>query len=69
MRKVTSYLTALVLGCVCTLNTFAQNTVISGNVKNSNTQESASAVSVTIKGSTAGTFTDDKGNFSITAKS
>src|ERR1044072_6810621 len=39
--------------------------VITGNIKNSQTQEELSAVSVTIKGGTSGTFTDEKGNFRL----
>lgn len=48
----------------------AQNTVISGTVKSSLDQSTVSSVSVTIKGSTEGTFTDPRGHFRIsTAKS
>jgi outer membrane receptor protein involved in Fe transport len=43
----------------------AQGQVISGNVRNGQNKESVSSVSVSIKGTTAGTFTDDKGNFRI----
>ena len=69
MRKVTSYLVVFVLANFFAIAAFAQNTAISGNVKNSATGESAAAVSVTIKGSDVGTYTDDKGNFTITARS
>ena len=68
MRKVTSYLVTLLLANIFTIAATAQNVIIGGNVKNSSTQENTSAVSVTIKGSSDGTFTDDKGNFSITTK-
>ena len=45
----------------------AQSTVtISGNVKSSIGNESVSAVSIVVKGSNLGTFTDDRGNFKIT---
>ena len=45
---------------------FAQNnSTISGNVKSSS-NENVSAVSVMLKGSTIGTYTDDKGNFKLT---
>ncbi len=43
-----------------------QSTVVSGTVKNGKTKESVSAVSVTVKGSTVGAFTDDKGYFKFT---
>ena len=69
MRKVTSHLVALLLANILTITAFAQNATISGKVKNSNTKEAAGAVSVTVKGSTEGTFTDDKGNFRLTVKS
>ncbi len=69
MRKITSYLVAFLIANIFSTSVFAQNVTISGNVKNSTTQENSSAVSVTIKGSDVGTFTDDKGNFSITTKS
>ncbi|MDB5202807.1 MAG: hypothetical protein JWQ27_2216 [Ferruginibacter sp.] len=69
MRKITSYLVTLLLANILVLTAFAQNVTISGNVRNSVSMENASAVSVTIKGSDNGTYTDDKGNFSITTKS
>ncbi len=69
MRKITSYLVTLLLAHIISVTAFAQNVTISGNVRNSNSQENVSAVSVTIKGSSTGTFTDDKGNYSISAKS
>ena len=68
MRKVTSYLVTFALANLIILSAKAQNVIISGNVRNSATSENVSAVSVTLKGSTTGTFTDDKGNFSISAK-
>jgi outer membrane receptor protein involved in Fe transport len=46
---------------------FSQNPVtISGNVRHAVTQDWVPAVSVTIKGTSIGTFTDDKGNFKLT---
>src|SRR5258708_9191512 len=45
----------------------AQSTVtITGNVHNLVNKETVPAVSVTIKGTGIGTFTDDKGNFRLT---
>ena len=69
MRKVTSYLVTFLLAHVIGITAFAQNVTISGNVRNSNTKEAAGAVSVAVKGTEAGTFTDDKGNFKLTVKS
>jgi outer membrane receptor for ferrienterochelin and colicin len=69
MRKVTSYLVTFLLANIITIAAFTQNVTISGNIRNSASQEKVSAVSVTIKGASAGTFTDDRGNFSISTKS
>lgn len=68
MRKVKSYLVTFLLANSLMIAALGQNLTISGNVRNSNTKEGVGAVSVTIKGGTAGTFTDDKGNFRITVK-
>lgn len=43
----------------------AQNVTITGNVKSAAGAETLSSVSVTLKGSTSGTFTDNKGNFTL----
>ena len=69
MRKFTSYLVTLVFANLFVLAAFAQNVTISGTVTNIANGESAPAVSVTIKGSDLGTFTNDKGGYRITAKS
>lgn len=68
MRKITSHLVAFLLANILSFAAFAQETTINGNVKNSNTKEASGAVSVTIKGTTTGTFTDDKGNFKLSVK-
>lgn len=58
----------LVAVFVCSFLTsaYSQNIVLSGSVKNANTKEIVPSVSVEVKGTDAGTFTDDKGNFRIT---
>jgi outer membrane receptor protein involved in Fe transport len=49
------------------INAFAQqSTNVSGSIKNAKSKEAVSAVSVTVKGTSTGTFTDDKGNFKFT---
>jgi outer membrane receptor protein involved in Fe transport len=54
----------LAIGTLLCISAVAQqSTTVTGSVKNSKTKEAVSAVSVSIKGGTAGTFTDDKGNF------
>jgi outer membrane receptor for ferrienterochelin and colicin len=62
LRYFTSFFSiANILSLAC----YAQITTISGSVKNSGSNESVSAVSITVKGSGSGTFTDDKGNFKL----
>ena len=68
MKKFTSYLVTLVLANIIAIGAFAQSTTISGTVKNIATGEKAPAISVSIKGSEKGTFTNDKGGYSITTK-
>ena len=65
MRKSLRYLVTLLVTNI-TMLAFAQTTTINGNVKNSVDSGVVSAASITVKGSGAGTFTDDKGNFSLT---
>lgn len=68
MRKLfpppAGLLLAGTLSCICIQA--QQSTVVSGSVRSGQTKEAISAVSVTIKGGTTGTFTDDKGNFRFT---
>ncbi len=68
IKRLTGLVAVLLANMLC-IAAYAQSVTISGNVKNSSTKEAASAVSITIKGTSSGTFTDDKGNFSLTAKS
>src|SRR5215471_19167377 len=66
MRKLIIALLCLTICCMTSFRVSAQgNIVISGNIKNSQTKENLSAVSVMIKGGTAGTYTDEKGNFRL----
>lgn len=66
MRKFLRHFSAL---CLLTLTVFSANAqnanAVNGTVKNASTFESLAAVSVTVKGSTNGTFTDDKGDFKL----
>ncbi|MFC4230656.1 TonB-dependent receptor [Parasediminibacterium paludis] len=67
MKQLHCLCVALVLFTLTSTVAFAQSsTTVSGSVTNNKTKEALSAVSVTIKGGTAGTFTDDKGNFKFT---
>lgn len=65
MRKCLRSLATLLMANFICLVAFAQTVTISGNVKNNATTENVSAASVTVKGSGAGTFTDDRGNFTL----
>lgn len=49
-----------------TLHSFSQTHILSGTVKNRDSREFVSAVSIIIKGSTEGTFSDARGNFKLT---
>lgn len=65
MRKTYSTLTSMLLAVFFSIAAFAQTTTISGHVTNSTSKDAVPAVSVTIKGTSTGTFTDDKGNFTL----
>ena len=69
MRKVKGFLVAFLFSNILFIGAKAQNVTINGNVKHVQSSENVSAVSVTIKGEDAGTYTSDKGTFSIVAKS
>jgi outer membrane receptor protein involved in Fe transport len=69
MKRFTSFLVVLLAANLLGVAAMAQNATISGNVKNSSTKEAASAVSVTVKGTSTGTYTDDKCNFRLSVKS
>lgn len=62
-RTLTQFGLFVVCGLVWISAAAQQSTTVSGSVKNSKSKDAISAVSVTIKGGTTGTFTDDKGNF------
>jgi outer membrane receptor protein involved in Fe transport len=65
MKKDFRYLAFLLIAGIFSITTFAQTNTISGNVKSSTGKEAVAAVSVIIKGSSTGTFTDDKGSFKL----
>lgn len=62
-RALTHFGLWLICGMISLSAIAQQSTTVSGSVKNSKSKELVSAVSVSIKGGTAGSFTDDKGNF------
>ncbi len=67
MKRLASYAAVLLL--MLPTIVFAQAQVLTGSVQNSLTKEMVGSVSVSIKGTTAGTFTDDKGYFKLTVPS
>jgi outer membrane receptor protein involved in Fe transport len=64
IKKLTSFL-VVCTACLFSLNLMAQSTVLKGSVTGAANKEKVPAVSVSVKGSSLGTYTDDKGNFSI----
>jgi len=65
MRRTSCYLALLLMAGMFSMAVRAQNVTISGTVQNSATKESVPAVSVTVKGTDQGTYSDDKGNFKL----
>ncbi len=68
MRKLTRVVLQLLVCLFFIVPAIAQSggTVVSGTIKNAKSKEVVSAVSVTIKGTSTGSFTDDNGNFKFT---
>jgi outer membrane receptor for ferrienterochelin and colicin len=69
MRKKLPVLLLLLTSCLISISSFAQSVIIKGSVKGTSTGEALPAVSVTVKGSSAGVYTNDKGEFSISVPS
>lgn len=69
MNKSLRLTAACLLTIFFTLEAMAQTVTISGIVRNSTTKEGVPAVSVVIKSTSVGTYTDDKGEFSISTSS
>ena len=65
MSKSLRFTAACLIAALFSLQALAQTVTIKGTVRNSTSKESVPAVSVTIKGTSNGTYTDDKGDFSI----
>lgn len=65
MKKKLPGLFLMLTVCLLSLHSMAQSVVIKGNVKNANTKEGIPAVSVAIKGTQQGVYTDEKGEFSL----
>ena len=65
MRKYSRCFTLLLIANVFSIITFAQSNTIKGKIVNSSTSDFVPAVSITVKGSGAGTYSDEDGNFSL----
>ena len=67
MKRLACYAAFLLLMLPAIVN--AQNVILTGNVKSASGGESLGAVSITLKGNSNGTFTDNKGNFRLSLPS
>ena len=65
MRNSSKLLLVLSTIVLFSLSSLAQNIVLSGNIRDVITKEVVPSVSVEIKGTPSGTFTDDRGNFRL----
>ncbi|MCG2616656.1 TonB-dependent receptor [Terrimonas sp. NA20] len=65
MRKSYRFLVVMMMSCLFTTTVFAQSVSVSGNVRNNSSQEVVPAVSVVVKGTSTGTFTNSDGDFSL----
>ena len=68
MRKKLQFLTLFFLSFFLSVSVTAQQKTIKGNVTSKASGEGVPAVSITVKGSGEGTYTDEKGNFSLDIK-
>ncbi|RYY56364.1 MAG: TonB-dependent receptor [Chitinophagaceae bacterium] len=65
MKKTFRFFTAGLLSILFALAAHAQSITVSGNIKNSVTKEVVPAVSVVVKGSSTGTYSNQDGAFSL----
>ncbi len=65
MRKLLKSFAILLFAVFSCFGAFAQSGIVKGKIENNSTGDAVPAVSVTVKGSGAGTYSDDKGNFSL----
>ncbi len=65
MRKSYSFFAALFMACLFSITANAQSVTISGNVANATSKENVPAVSVVVKGTSQGTYTNSNGGFSL----
>jgi outer membrane receptor protein involved in Fe transport len=65
MRKSFRFLAASLIACLFSIVSFAQAITISGTVRNKSTNEVVPAVSIVVKGTSNGTYTNSDGGFTI----
>ncbi len=65
MRKSSRFLAACLIACMFSIAAFAQSITLSGVVRNSVSREVVPAVSVIVKGTNQGSFTNSDGEFTI----
>lgn len=65
MRKSYRYLASSLMAVLFSIAAYAQTVTINGTVRNSSSKELVPAVSVSVKGTTKGTYTNSDGEFSI----
>ncbi len=65
MRKCYRYLAAWLIAGLFSVAAYGQTVTISGTVRNNTSKETVSAVSVIVKGTSQGTYTNSDGEFSI----
>lgn len=68
MRRIVKSLTLTFTAILLTVVSFSQSNTIKGRVQNQSTNENIPSVSITVKGSGVGTYTNERGEFSITVK-
>ena len=65
MRKSYRYLASSLMAVLFTIAAYAQTVTITGSVRNNTTKESIPAVSVSVKGTTQGTYSNSDGEYSL----
>ncbi len=65
MRKSYRYLASSLMAVLFTIAAYAQTVTITGSVRNNTTKESVPAVSVSVKGTTQGTYSNSDGEYSL----
>lgn len=65
MKKSYRNVFAVLIITLISIASFAQNVTISGTVRSGSTNEVVSAVSIILKGTSLGTYTNDKGSFQL----